>query len=737
MLYVSPRHKLYIYSRWQDLITEISNLEIANELHSKDISSATVLFSAGGEVSKVKLESDFSTIQVLGLPLNAQPHTVVDFLKELGFTLEPSCIHLKPIGNTGSVGEVKVEDSMFADAVKRKFDDHTNKKGGHELSFKVLKRIARADGLANSLQMSTVTCTWYKPSRVAWLHYDEYELALKAEKVLKKKRPIMGRKIQCSAQEPTHPQQDTFSVQLGNLDVSTTEAQLEKLLHGDLEPDEVMLGPASHQLSDIEAGKLVEGLLRKYGDLEEFNLLSLPEGSKLKASATFMDRESAIEAVRSLNNTAVKKMRNSKLFLSHVISVKYNVLSSIYNAIIPALDILREEFWTARQVRLKSYVSEDLRRPFTTLRLYGDDLKDVAQSKIKLERVLKGAVVTKDKEPLWDAYFLTPLSLLLLNEVCESQGLYIYRDAPKSQLIMYGGTEESRNAAQEALCTQIQSIHMTFNIITLDPELLKKALQGGWRRIKNAFGEAALLNVCTTPKTIAIQGTLQDQLKAWALLNQDSDDTTEVIPAHGACPVCWEEAEEQIETPCGHTYCKACFQHQSSSGEIPVICQGDEGKCLHIFAIEELKNMLPFPAFEDLLNTSFQSHIRTHPTEFQYCPTPDCPQIYRLSPDGRIFLCSACLTSVCTTCNVIAHDGLSCEELKDLNFEGTKAFQKYMAQNDVRPCPKCKTNIEKSYGCNHMECAQCKTHICWGCMKVFETSHACYAHMRMDHEDIV
>ena len=33
---------------------------------------------------------------------------------------------------------------------------------------------------------------------------------------------------------------------------------------------------------------------------------------------------------------------------------------------------------------------------------------------------------------------------------------------------------------------------------------------------------------------------------------------------------------------------------------------------------------------------------------------------------------------------------------------------------EVRPCPKCNTGWEKSYGCNHMTCT-CGTHFCWGC----------------------
>ncbi len=146
--------------------------------------------------------------------------------------------------------------------------------------------------------------------------------------------------------------------------------------------------------------------------------------------------------------------------------------------------------------------------------------------------------------------------------------------------------------------------------------------------------------------------------------------------------------------------------------------------------------MLSFATFEELLQASFEMYIRTHPKDFQYCPTPDCPQVYRIRANGETFLCSTCLTAVCTTCNVVSHDGMTCEEYKDLTSEGTRAFQKWKEENDVRDCPNCKVPIQKSFGCNHMECKQCNAHICWFCMMTFRWSEECYAHMGEAHGNI-
>lgn len=426
--------------------------------------------------------------------------------------------------------------------------------------------------------------------------------------------------------------------------------------------------------------------------------------------------------------------------MNHLISVKYNILTVIHDSINADLARLKQDIWQSGHIHLKSYPPTDPAKPFTTLRVFGEDLKRMAEAKSALEKLLAGSTVTKSDSGLWDVYFLTPESLVCLKHLSGIHKLYIHRDTRKSQLLLYGGSKNDQIAAQKSLIEKVESLKTLTHTIVLTSELLPKAIKGGWRCIRDKFGDAAKLSISSQPKTITIRGSVQDFQEAQSLLlkghlgfveSADQDDND--------CSVCWTEATEPLKTTCNHIYCKECFSNQisaASDGDIPIGCCGAEGKCPHVFKLDELKDMLSSDIFEKLLNESFNTFIRTHPEKFQYCPTPDCPQIYRISTDGSINLCQTCLTPICTTCNVISHDGMTCSEYKDLSSEGNEAFQKWKKDHDVRDCPKCRSPIEKSFGCNHMECMRCRAHICWFCMKVLDTGSEVYSHMEREHGNI-
>ena len=709
----------------------------------KDYNGAMVRFGPGAEVADVKFASDFSTIQIFGLAVGVGVEDVLKLLKALGFTVSPSCVQLKSLGNDASpVAEVRVENPKFAKVAANKFEEDS-KRGRHRgLSIRPVLVNVSTGSLGNKLRMSSVVCTWYAPSRVAWLQYRDARTASRAMEVLNANPKILNRKIQCSMQHPPPYMRGEliWSVQVGNLDVLTGASHFNRILTDD-RPRKIVLGQPSHSVPDTEAANIVESLLRSKGDLESFQFYAIPGSVKLKAIATFMDRSQAVEAVRSLNNHKLEKLGKSKLFVAHLISVKFSVLNVIYESIVTDLGRLRADIWQSGHVHLKSYPSLDLAKPLTTIRLFGEDSKRVAEAKSALEKLLAGSVVMRDEIAVWDPFFATTPGLDYLNQSSSGHKLYIHRDIRKSRLLLYGGLENDQVAAQKSLIAKVESLQQLTHTIVLTSALLPKAMKGGWRRIRERFGEAASLDISHQPKTILIRGSAADFQLAKALLSQNHSATTEkeVLQDDNMCPVCWEEATEPLKMKCGHNYCKDCFSLQASSADdssFPMRCCGAEGTCLRIFNLDELNTMLPPAAFEKLLATSFDMFVRTRPQDFQHCPTPDCPNIYRISTGGSVALCSACLTPICTTCSVISHDGMSCAEFKDLSSEGTKAFEKWKKKNDVRNCPKCSSPIQKSFGCNHMECFHCKTHICWFCMRVFDTSAECYSHMNSMHQQI-
>jgi IBR domain, a half RING-finger domain/RING-type zinc-finger len=307
---------------------------------------------------------------------------------------------------------------------------------------------------------------------------------------------------------------------------------------------------------------------------------------------------------------------------------------------------------------------------------------------------------------------------------------------------MYGGCENSEKEVQEALLAKVEALHKFEHTIILYPGLLQGAKQGGIRRLKERFGEAIRTNLESFyQSSITIVGSYEDFHEAQALLIDSfrNPDVTSLTRTGPDCVVCWTEANNPLQTRCGHVYCKQCLSDQASSAgesDIPLRCLGDAATCRHAFSMTDLNAMLSPASLEDLLQASFNIHIRTRPNEFQYCPTPDCLQVYRPTKTSQIFMCPTCLTPICTTCNVISHDGMSCEEWKDMDSNESRVFRQYKEEHDVRDCPNCKMGIEKIEGCNHMTCTRCGVQICWFCMKNFKLTEDVYTHMINVHGNI-
>jgi IBR domain, a half RING-finger domain/Zinc finger, C3HC4 type (RING finger) len=451
--------------------------------------------------------------------------------------------------------------------------------------------------------------------------------------------------------------------------------------------------------------------LEDIGPLESFQYRSVPGRSKVKATATFLAaRDAASEAVRALHNTNMEVLGNTKLFVNHVVSIKYNVLDSVacalqeeFNAL--ATDILRSH------AHLKIYPKEDPKKPLTTIRLSWENLKNTSGAKLRLEKLLAGTVVMKENAPLWDNYFNTPAALVELQELRAIYKLGIEIKVKNAQLVMYGGSLEARQEVQRVLVEKVEALSKSEHRIYLTSTILRQARDGGMQRLKDRFGDAVGLFISfgSSARMIQINGTKEDLRESYALLCECDIPQSHAadVGREDACSICWTRAVDPMRTSCNHIYCKECFANQASSVSealVPLRCLGMRGSCKQVFNIEQLKDMLSSTQFESLLKTSFHFHVRSRTEDFQYCPTPDCPQVYRPTDSGEVIICSSCLTPICTKCKVLSHDGMTCEGWEEMDAEDNRLLRQYKDDYDVRNCPKCKAGIEKFGGCNHMKC---------------------------------
>lgn len=200
-------------------------------------------------------------------------------------------------------------------------------------------------------------------------------------------------------------------------------------------------------------------------------------------------------------------------------------------------------------------------------------------------------------------------------------------------------------------------------------------------------------------------------------------------PDEVECCVCFTATSNPFEVfrpeSCGHAYCLECIilQVSPSSLVVPVLCAADG--CSKPFVVEDFRKLSRTTDFklQSLVQVSLRSYIAANQKIVHVCPTPDCDMVYNVSEDGRCFLCSHCGVMTCTKCHEPYHDGLSCD-MYQAGKKGEKEFEEWMKQDpeNRKRCPKCSTPIEKRDGCNHLHCTTCQAHICWFCLRYFNSS---------------
>ena len=83
----------------------------------------------------------------------------------------------------------------------------------------------------------------------------------------------------------------------------------------------------------------------------------------------------------------------------------------------------------------------------------------------------------------------------------------------------------------------------------------------------------------------------------------------------------------------------------------------------------------------------------------------------------RVFSCK-CGNKYCFKCLNEDHQPCNCDHVKAWkDKEVNESDNLLWFKANTKPCPKCKSNIEKNQGCNHMTCSKCKHGFCWMCLQ--------------------
>jgi hypothetical protein len=137
-----------------------------------------------------------------------------------------------------------------------------------------------------------------------------------------------------------------------NLQSETDQDQFDTIT-GLPSPSYFTLGPPSHSYPESRSESVVKYLSEQ--GMESWTVIPTDGTYRGKAAAKFESRETASRAIAALNNTEVKELGRSKLFLAHQYSVKLSTPTNILTAVKEQIETPEQNLRKNGHVRLKCY----------------------------------------------------------------------------------------------------------------------------------------------------------------------------------------------------------------------------------------------------------------------------------------------------------------------------------------------------------------------------------------------
>ncbi|KAL6575899.1 hypothetical protein OROHE_000370 [Orobanche hederae] len=482
-----------------------------------------------------------------------------------------------------------------------------------------------------------------------------------------------------------------------------------------------------------------------------------PNDTFMRASITF-DGSLHLEAAKALEQIEGKalpgcltwqKVQCEQLFHSSVCCP-----APVYFVIRDELDCL------LKRLRRQKGVECSLERNHNgsyRVKISAGATKIVAELRKPLEQLMKGKIVHHSGiTPAVLQMLFSRDGITLMRNIQQETRTHIIFDKHSMVLRVFGSPEKIENA-QQRLVKALLAIHNSKQLEirlcdgVLPPDMMKRVVQhfgSDLRGLKEKVPEAEFC-LKTRRHSIFIVGNRELKQKVEEIileLAQTSglQDSRNNDNSNAACPICLCELEDPyILEGCSHKFCRLCLVEQCESAikshdSFPLLCT-EEGCGSHIL-VADLKSLLSGEKLDELFKASLGAYVAASGGTFRFCPSPDCPSVYRVadpSEPGVPFTCGACCAETCTRCHLEYHPYFSCEMYQEFKNDPDSSLKEWcVGKEHVKMCPGCGFTIEKVDGCNHIEC-KCGKHVCWVCLEVFGSSNVCYDHLRSVHGAII
>ncbi|KAL1732513.1 hypothetical protein EV714DRAFT_206731 [Schizophyllum commune] len=349
-------------------------------------------------------------------------------------------------------------------------------------------------------------------------------------------------------------------------------------------------------------------------------------------------------------------------------------------------------------------------RPHVFIQILGREKEAMGLLKVRAEDLARGVDLG-----VWP----TGLTEQYLDVVAERTETFILHDTQTCRLKVFGAPAAILRAREEIKAEEGRLAQQAMSF-PIDAALVSYFLRQGVLALKKELGEEnARMRGPRARCYIVVRGG--EAARRAVQRHMVEAMTYRPSAAAGAiCPVCFMEPSAPFRLGCGHVYCTTCAKHLLSSATenktFPLFCIGEDATC-------------------GLFDAAFATHMERNANQLKYCRTAACGQVYSTTGDRRLLTCPSCFATVCTGCNEGTHVGLTCEEnAPDVRRKHDEELNDALiAEQNYKRCPNCRVLVEKTEGCNHMQCSGCQTHFCWRCTRAFPTGQAVYTHMSEAH----
>lgn len=382
--------------------------------------------------------------------------------------------------------------------------------------------------------------------------------------------------------------------------------------------------------------------------------------------------------------------------------------------------------------------------------------RTVAEVRRPFEELLRGKTIDHDS--------LAPSVLQLLfsrdgfslkNSLQQETGTYILFDRHTLNLRVFGSPNKVA-LAQEKVIQSLLSLHegkqLEIHLRGRDvpPDLMKQVIKNFGPDLRGLKEKVPGLDLSLNIRrqVVILHGNKELKPKVEEMIFEiarSSHHLVERFDSGPSCPICLCEVEDGYRLEgCGHLFCRLCLVEQLDSaiknqGTFPVCCTHSD--CGDPILLTDLRSLLLGDKLDDIFRASLGAFVATSGGTYRFCPSPDCPSIYRVADPGSAgepYVCGACYSETCTRCHLEYHPYLSCERYKEFKEDPDSSLKEWCRgkEEQVKSCPWCGYVIEKVDGCNHIEC-KCGKHVCWVCLEFFTCSDGCYNHLRNIHMAII